>query len=315
MTTGKSTAPSAARDERRDDARRPSRRRLLVGAMGGAVAVCCADHVAHSALTSAVDAVMPARAPDPVRPDSPRHRSDTPTAALDRSPAADTGSSLTGPEVISGLRIRPRDDWGADLPPCAAMGAEDVRFLLVHHTASPNTFTDPVPVMRDVYAFHTGRSKGWPDVAYNFFVGPDGSVWEGRAGSLAGPVVADATGGNQGFSQLVCLIGNFVATLPTPAAQESLIRVLAWLTVRHSLGVYRDASARFVSRGSDRFPAGSIIETPIVSPHRAVTFTLCPGDAAIALLPEWRRRVFDEVSATWERDGLQRADRVALEAP
>jgi hypothetical protein len=68
-------------------------------------------------------------------------------------------------------------------------------------------------------------------VAYNFFVGPDGTVWEGRAGSLNGPVIADATGGNQGFSQLVCLLGNFESTPPTAAAQDSLVRLLAHLAV------------------------------------------------------------------------------------
>ena len=112
--------------------------------------------------------------------------------------------------VAAGLDIHPRDDWGADLPPKRPMGPEDVRFLLVHHTASTNVVPDPRAVIRATYAFQTSPSKGWPDVCYHFFVGPDGSVWEGRAGSLAGPVVADATGGNQGFAQLVCLIGNFV---------------------------------------------------------------------------------------------------------
>jgi hypothetical protein len=45
-------------------------------------------------------------------------------------------------------------------------------------------------------------------------IGPDGSIWETRAGSLAGPVVADATGGNQGYAQLVCLIGDFENQAP-----------------------------------------------------------------------------------------------------
>ena len=54
--------------------------------------------------------------------------------------------------------------------------------------------------------------------------GSDGSVWETRAGSLAGPVVADATGADQGYAQLVCMIGDLQLQPPTPAAQESLMR-------------------------------------------------------------------------------------------
>ncbi|MFK8022519.1 MAG: N-acetylmuramoyl-L-alanine amidase [Ilumatobacter sp.] len=211
--------------------------------------------------------------------------------------------------------IHPRADWGADLAPKGPLSGEDVRFLLVHHSASPNSISDPRDVIRQIYAFHTGSSKRWADVAYNFFVGPDGSVWEGRAGSLEGPVRADATGGNQGFSQLVCLLGDFQSAPPTRAAQSSLVATLAWLTQRHRLGSHEGASTTFTSRGSDKFRAGTTITTPIVSPHRSVTFTLCPGDAAIALLPQWRRGVYDIVSEGWERDGLQRATRTSLRPP
>ena len=58
---------------------------------------------------------------------------------------------------------------------------------------------------------HTGASKGWPDVAYNFFIDRHGTVWEGRAASLEGPVMPDATGGSQGFAQLCCFVGDHTA--------------------------------------------------------------------------------------------------------
>ena len=73
-----------------------------------------------------------------------------------------------------------------------------------------------VAVIRQTYAFHTGPDKRWPDICYHFMISPDGAVWETRSGSLAGPVVADATGGNQGYAQLVCMIGDFTGTAPTP---------------------------------------------------------------------------------------------------
>ena len=133
------------------------------------------------------------------------------------------------------MSIHPRDDWGADLPPKGSMAGEDVKFVLVHHTASSNVVADPREVIRQTYAFQTGPSKRWPDVCYHFFVAPDGSVWEGRAGSLDGPVVADATGGNQGFAQLICLIGNFMTVAPTPAAQESLMRLTIFLADRYGI--------------------------------------------------------------------------------
>jgi hypothetical protein len=253
--------------------------------VGAAAAVCCGDHLISASGASGRD---------------------------DDELVAGRENLVT---VAAGLSIHPRSDWGADLAPKWAMGAEDVKFLLVHHTASSNDVPNPRSVIRSVYAFHTSAAKRWPDVVYNFFVAPDGSVWEGRAGSLSGPVIADATGGNQGFSQLVCLIGNHVDVPPTTAAQDSLVKTLAWLAGRHSLNTYADGETTFISRGSNKFGAGTTITTPIISPHRDVTFTSCPGDASVAKLPEWRRRVFQTLSATWETNGTQRANRLQFQAP
>ena len=138
-------------------------------------------------------------------------------------------------EVAPGVVVRRRRTWAGDEhPPTGPLFGEDVKFLLVHHTATPNesATSDVAGLLRGVYAFHTGPDRRWPDICYNFFVDPAGVVWEGRTGSLDGPVMADATGGSQGFAQLVCLIGDFTDTMPTAAALESLIGVLAWLADR-----------------------------------------------------------------------------------
>ena len=194
-------------------------------------------------------------------------------------------------EVAKGLSIHPRDDWGSDLPPKGAMGAEDVRFLLVHHTESPNNAPDPRAVVRQTYAYQTGPAKRWPDICYHFMIGPDGSIWEARAGSLAGPVIADATGGNQGFAQLVCLIGDFRNATPTAAAQDSLMRLLMFLADRYGIDTDPNATVTFISRGSNRYQAGVSMTTPTISGHRDCSYTDCPGDVGYALLPTWRSRV------------------------
>lgn len=221
-------------------------------------------------------------------------------------------SALT---VADGLDIVPRDTWGTDLPPTGPLSTEDVRFLLIHHTASSNVIPDQRSLIRSVYAFHTGPRKRWADVAYNFFVGPDGTVWEGRAGSIDGPVIADATGGNQGYSQLVCLLGDFSSRPPTDLAQTSLVRLLAHLASRHGLSTWKNATATFTSRGSNKLPAGTAVSTSTISGHRDMTYTSCPGDGAYTLLDEWRQRVHPIVAAGWQRTGLQPAERNALEAP
>lgn len=204
--------------------------------------------------------------------------------------------------VAPGLDIYPREAWGADLPPTRPITTgEDVRFLLVHHTAGTNAVAKggSRTRLRKTYAYQTGSGKGWPDVCYEFFVDRDGVVWEGRAGSLAGPVVADATGGNQGFAQLVCLLGNFTKVLPTPAQQAALVRTLAWLADRYAIDTNPSATASFVSRGSNRFRKGVTVTARTISGHRDTSKTACPGnkfypvvrDSMQALVTEERTRM------------------------
>ena len=183
-------------------------------------------------------------------------------------------------DVAPGLRIRPRSAWAEGLPPTGPMQAEIPRFLLVHHTATGNAYgPDDVPgIMRGAFNFHTGPERGWPDVAYNFFIDRFGEVWEARAGSLAGPVMGDATGGSQGHAQLVCLIGNFTDQMPTEASLASLHRTLAWLAARDNIDVRPGATVDIVSRGSNLWPAGAAITTATIAGHRDMSATACPGD-------------------------------------
>jgi hypothetical protein len=162
--------------------------------------------------------------------------------------------------------------------------SEEVRFLLVHHTASANDYeADDVPgLLQGFYQYHTSADKGWPDIAYNFLIDRFGRIWEGREGSVDGPVAGDATGGNQGYSQLCCLIGDFTSELPTPEALDSLALTLAWLADRYHLETEPGTTVSFVSRGSNRWPEGTEVETPTVSGHRDMSLTECPGDALYA---------------------------------
>jgi hypothetical protein len=190
--------------------------------------------------------------------------------------------------VGHGLEIRPRAAWGTFLPPVGPMAEEapgDLRFLLVHHTASANEYEpdDVVGTIAAIRQLHV-VDKGWPDVAYNFFVDRFGGVWEGREGSLHGPVMADATGGSQGFAQLCCLIGEFSSEPPTPEAVAALTALLAWLADTYGIDTAPGATATFTSRGSNRWPAGTVVTTATIAGHRDMSATECPGDACYPIV-------------------------------
>ncbi|MGH1490359.1 MAG: peptidoglycan recognition protein family protein [Acidimicrobiales bacterium] len=183
--------------------------------------------------------------------------------------------------------INPRQTWGGDLPVVGdIMPEEDVRFLLVHHTASTNDYgpDQVIEQIRGFYDFHTGADKGWPDVAYNFFIDRFGGLWEARAGSMAGPVRGDATGGSQGFALLCSLIGDHSKVEISEAAQDSLVRLLAWLAERHQIDTTPGTQIDFVSRGSNRWAAGTPVSAASISGHRDMSQTSCPGDFAYDLL-------------------------------
>jgi hypothetical protein len=191
--------------------------------------------------------------------------------------------------ALAGLEIRPRSAWAEGLGAPAPLPVEapgDVRFLLVHHSASPNGYAagDVPGTLRGFHGFHTGADKGWPDVAYNFFVDRYGVVWEGRSGSLEGPVQPSATGGSQGFAQICCFVGDHTTEPPTPEAQRSMVALLAALAERYGIDPTPGVMTTFVSRGSNRWPAGASVTTPTIAGHRDMSLTSCPGDAAYPLV-------------------------------
>ncbi|MGI8684219.1 MAG: N-acetylmuramoyl-L-alanine amidase [Acidimicrobiales bacterium] len=193
---------------------------------------------------------------------------------------------------LGGVAVIPRSEWGGDLAPAGPIPAEpDARYLLVHHSVDPGNdyaASDVAGILRSFVRFHTSPDKGWPDVAYNFLVDRFGRVWEGRTGSLAGPVAGDATGGNQGFDQLCCFIGNHQAAEPTPEAFDAMVRLLRALAARSGIVLGDGATATFTSRGSNRHPTGTVVTTATIAGHRDMSRTQCPGDRVAARLPELR---------------------------
>ncbi|HHU39295.1 MAG TPA: hypothetical protein GXZ45_08460 [Propionibacterium sp.] len=181
--------------------------------------------------------------------------------------------------------IRPRSDWAGDLAPTGRLEDEDaVRFLLIHHTLTPNTDTaEQIPGrLQSIFRFHTSAERGWHDVAYNFFVDPFGTIWEGREGSIDRPMMGDATGGSQGFALLCCFIGDFTTEVPTPSAMNAMVHLLAWLASREGLTLEGEVSV--TSRGSSKWPKGVGITTEQIAAHRDMSATECPGDALYPLV-------------------------------
>ncbi|TNE56818.1 MAG: T9SS type A sorting domain-containing protein [Bacteroidetes bacterium] len=169
------------------------------------------------------------------------------------------------------------DRAGWDGPPTQEAGCTpqytNVTHLFVHHQAG--VANPPYgAVVKAIWQQHV-YSNGWCDIGYNWVIAPDGTVFEGRAGGN-NVVGAHVTGHNVN-SMGVCMLGNFQSDQPTPAALESLRRLLAWKSCDSGI----DPVAASVHPAS-----GTSLNN--ISGHRDAGATLCPGDHLYSRLPEIR---------------------------
>jgi N-acetylmuramoyl-L-alanine amidase len=135
------------------------------------------------------------------------------------------------------------------------------------------------------------RIRGWNDIGYNFLVDRYGRVFEGRYGGITRAVLGAHAGGFNTYTTGVALLGTFTTSRPTSPMLASLERLLAWkLDLTHV-----DPRGRTVltSAGgaNTRYPAGRRVVVNTILGHRSTSYTTCPGDPTIGLLPRIRSAV------------------------
>lgn len=95
--------------------------------------------------------------------------------------------------------------------------ASKVKYIMIHHSAHPSW---------DVYNVHNyhKNSNGWIGIGYNFFINPDGTVFEGRGFNIG----AGATGYNSN-SIHICFAGNFEKQKPSNSQLRNGKELIKWL--------------------------------------------------------------------------------------
>ncbi|MGD3111762.1 peptidoglycan recognition protein family protein [Streptomyces sp. YGL11-2] len=200
------------------------------------------------------------------------------------------GKKPTAPAHLGARpRIVTRAGWGADerLRETRFVYTHTVRAAFVHHSASGNNYTcaQAPSVIRGLYRYHV-KSSHWRDIGYNFLIDKCGTVYEGRAGGVARPVMGAHTLGFNTDSTGIALLGSFGRTEPSKAAVEALARLTAW-----KLGLYGlDPRARvpMTSTGGNLYHRGRVVRQHVISGHRDGFKTACPGARLYAELPEVR---------------------------
>jgi Ca2+-binding RTX toxin-like protein len=137
------------------------------------------------------------------------------------APGADlarTCEVLTDPVTVT---LLPRQAWGA-LPPEPGMTDHDISRITIHHAGTATGTVGPAQ-FRGWQAHHL--SLGWPDLAYHYIVGRDGTLWEGRSWTKAGDTDTDY----DPFGHLLVVVeGFFEVDVPAAGQLETLARIVAY---------------------------------------------------------------------------------------
>jgi len=104
--------------------------------------------------------------------------------------------------------------------------------VVIHHTQTPN---EPAAMerarLRNIRDYHMG-DRAWGEVAYHYFVGAAGEIYEGRGWQFEGD---SGTQYDLDGRLLICLLGDFSENLPSAETLESLVTLVAEKIHEHKL--------------------------------------------------------------------------------
>ncbi|KAG8226176.1 hypothetical protein J437_LFUL012351 [Ladona fulva] len=125
------------------------------------------------------------------------------------------------PTVWHQLDIVSREEWSAKPPKSIIRFEKPVDYVIIIHTATYTCKTkeECIKLLRIIQFFHM-ESRGWSDISYNFLIGGEGRIYEGRGWDTVG-------GHSKGYDSVslgLSLIGIFCEQTPPEiqisAAQE-----------------------------------------------------------------------------------------------
>ncbi|XP_047097363.1 peptidoglycan-recognition protein SB2-like isoform X3 [Schistocerca piceifrons] len=140
---------------------------------------------------------------------------------LATSASASATPAPAAPHPAEEWSVVPRSEWGARPSSRVVPVRAPAQYVVVGHAGTARCAARPdcLPLVRELQALHLGR--GYSDVAYNFLVGGDGTVYEGRGWRVESPL---APAGLRPSLSLGLL--GAASSPPPPAAQLAAARRL-----------------------------------------------------------------------------------------
>ncbi|XP_013792255.1 peptidoglycan-recognition protein SC2-like [Limulus polyphemus] len=169
--------------------------------------------------------------------------------------------SSSDQKACDDVSIVTRSQWGARGPKSQSSLQTPVGKILIHHTAGAtcNSQSSCSRVVRNIQMYHMNTKK-WSDIGYNFLIGGDGKVYEGRGWKTRG---AHSPGYNS-KSLGISFIGNYQEETPSSGMLQAA-KTLA------ECGVSK----------------GYITSSHTVHGHRDAKCTDCPGNKLYDVIKRW----------------------------
>ncbi|PMB98554.1 hypothetical protein CJ198_04265 [Brevibacterium luteolum] len=200
-------------------------------------------------------------------------------ATMAYAPGAAAAQTIAKDSGVKAPKIEHRKAWGAAKPKSDPDTTAKVQAAVVHHTGGSNDYTvEDVPaILRGIQHYHQ-QGRGWDDIGYNMLADKYGRLWEGRGGGLKkNPVGAHVVGYNQG-SFGISVIGSYGTSAPPQATLDAVDHAIAWKLALSGV----DAGGKTTLKGT---------KINVVSGHRDLGQTDCPGDALYGKLPQMRKDI------------------------
>ncbi|KAL4236848.1 N-acetylmuramoyl-L-alanine amidase [Mactra antiquata] len=161
----------------------------------------------------------------------------------------------------SSINIISRAEWGARYPRRTSYMSLPVSKVFIHHTATSSCSTSRTcsARVRSIQNYHM-NSRRWNDIGYNFLVGGDGNVYEGRGWSGVGAHTAN----HNSVSLGVAMIGNYMNDLPSSDAIRAAKELIECGVERSKISTFYDLFG-----------------------HRDASQTTCPGDELYDEIQSW----------------------------
>lgn len=186
--------------------------------------------------------------------------------------------------------IIPRSSWCGGSAPCWQVNTAytptyiNAGHVVIHHGASPNTYTDGQAVVRSYYNYHV-NTLGWADIGYNYIIDKYGNFYQGRhnpnlpTSDVRGAHAGAANSGSIGVN----FPGNLDVSIATSAQLEKLYELLAWWYDYKAIDPLGSSNMQTQAYGVQ------FMEN--LTTHRDIGNTSCPGNDMYARMPSIRQEV------------------------